>query len=229
MLAALAVTGCGGGGDERAATTPAPKPSGTPFPAVTFGELVPGVEYTTQKFQPAIRLTLPEGTWETPSGDTADHVEIEPETTPPVQEAGFAFHHMKQVFPAEEGGEIPGDAVDGPEDFAEWLTSHPHLKATKPEPVVALGLKGVSIDVTVKSSQPRKYKDCSKYEGDCVVMFPGGFEPLVYGSQTYGRFYVLEQPGGGQLVVEQFVEPRKQFERQAKLFDEALATASLAG
>ena len=114
---------------------------------------------------------------------------------------------MTQVFPPETGGVTPGDAVPGPDDFAAWLTTHPHLKTTKPKPVEALGLKGVSIDVRVKSSQPRKYKDCGKVEGDCVVMFVGKVEPIVYGSKSLGRFYVLEQPDGKQLVVEQYVEP----------------------
>ena len=136
---------------------------------------------------------------------------------------------MTKVFDAAKGGVTPGDAVDGPGDFGEWLTTHPHLRATKPKPVEALGVEGVSIDVRVKSSQPRKYKDCGKVLGDCVVMFVGKVEPIVYGSKSLGRFYVLEQPDGKQLVVEQSVEPASALKAQQPAFDAILSSAKTAG
>jgi hypothetical protein len=122
---------------------------------------------------------------------------------------------------------IPGDAEAGPADFAAWLTSHPHLRTTKPKPVEALGLQGVSIDVRVKSSQSRKYKDWGKVEGDCVVMFIGSVEPVVYGSKTFGRFYVLQQPGGKQLVVEEFAEPASAFRKTEPELDAVLRSARI--
>ena len=66
---------------------------------------------------------------------------------PPITASGVSFHHMTSVFPPKTGGVIPGDAVAGPADLAAWLTTHPHLRATRP-------------------SQPRKYKDCGKVEGE---------------------------------------------------------------
>ena len=78
-------------------------------------------------------------------------------------------------------------------DFTE-VADHIGLKATRPKPVEALGLKGVSIDVRVKSSQPRKYKDCGKVEGDCVVMFVGKVEPIVYGSSRSGASSCSSSP-----------------------------------
>ena len=224
----LAVAGCGGD-DEPARPTAAAKPSVTPFPTVDRATLEAGVEYTTKAFTPSFRITLPDGEWLAESADKPDHVEIGLDPDPPVQIAGIGFHHMTQVFPAAEGGETPGDATEAPDDFAAWLTGHPHLKTTKPEPVEALGLEGVSVDVTVKSSQPKKYKDCGKVEGDCVVMYVGGIEPYVYGSETYGRFLILEQPDGEQLVVEQYAEPRSAFKKVEPIFDEALASAALTG
>ena len=230
LLVVVAIAGCGGEDEPmRTTTAAAPKASVTPFPTVDGGTLEPGVEYTTKNFTPNFKITLPEGEWVAFASDKPDHIEIEIDPEPPVQMAGISFHHMTQVFPAKEGGELPGDATEAPEDFAEWLTTHPHLKATEPEPVEAMGLEGVSVDVTVKSSQPKKYRDCGKYEGHCVVMFVGGIEPLVMGSTSFSRFLVLEQPDGKELVVEQWVEPGKQFRKVAPLFEEALATASLAG
>ena len=144
----------------------------------------------------------------------------------PVDSSALAFHHMTQVFDPATGGRTPGDAVAGPDDFARWLTDHPHLKATEPQPVEALGLHGVAIDVRVKSSQPRKYKDCGKVAGDCVVMFVGKVEPIVYGSKSFGRFYVLEQRDGKQLVVEQYVEPASAFKAQSPAFEAVLDSAT---
>jgi hypothetical protein len=58
-------------------------------------------------------------------------------------------------------------------------------------------------------------------------MYVGGIETYVYGSDTYGRFLILEQPDGKELVIEEFVEPASEFREQEKLFDEALASASV--
>ena len=33
---------------------------------------------------------------------------------------------------------------------------------------------------------PDDYKDCGKVEGDCVVMFVGKVEPIVYGAKSLG-------------------------------------------
>lgn len=229
LLTAIVIAACGDDVGTDAGKAAAPESAMTPLPTIDMADLKSGVQYTTRAFEPRIRFTIPEGEWKAESADKPDHIEVVMNPDPPVQTAGIGFHHMKQVFPPGEGGVIPGDAVEGPDDFAEWLTSHPHLKASKPRPVEALGLEGVSVDVTVKSSQPKKYKDCGKVDGPhCVVMYVGGIEPLVYGSQTFGRFLVLEQPDGGELVVEQFVEPRKAFGKVAGILDEVLASASLA-
>lgn len=232
MLAGtIALTGCG---DEDADApagkrSTAAKPAITPLPDVDFVGLKPGVEYTTRVFKPNLRFTLPEGKWTAPSADDRDHVELEVETEQPIQDAGIGFHHMTKVFDPEAGGEEPGDAVDGPEDFAAWLTDHPHLKTTEPEPVEALGLKGVSIDLRgAKGKQKRQYKDCGKLEGSaCVVGFVGGIEPIVYGEKSFARFLVLEQPGGGQLVVEVWAEPLGPAEAEVERLAAILADASV--
>ena len=222
------VTACGG--DDKPSAATAAKATVTPYPSIDLGDLENGASYASRKFKPELTLTIPqEGNWNAAGADNADHVELEPEPVPPVSSSGISFHHMTRVFPPDKGGVIPGDAVAGPADFAAWLTSHPHLRTTKPKPVEALGLKGVLIDVRVKSSQPRKYKDCGKVEGECVVMFIGSVEPLVYGSKTFGRFYVLDQPGGKQLVVEEFAEPASAFKKTEPQLDAVLRSARVAG
>lgn len=227
-MSALLCTACGGdakGG--QSASTPSATPSITPFPTIDRADLITGTTYTTRQFKPNITLTMPEGDWLATGADSADHIEMEPVVEPPVENATLAFHHMTKVFDPATGGKTPGDAVAGPADFAAWLTHHPHLKTTKPKPVEALGLKGVSIDVRVKSSQPRRYKDCGKVGGECVVMFISSIEPIVYGSDSFGRFYVLEQPDGKQLVVEQAVTPPSAFKAEEPAFDAVLESANV--
>ena len=224
FAAVLLLPACGSKDEPKAAATA----SVTPFPTIDRADLTAGTTYTTQQFKPNITLTLPAGEWTAVGADSPDHLEIEPTVEDPVDSSAIAFHHMTQVFDPKTGGKTPGDAVAGPDDFAQWLTDHPHLKTTRPEPVEALGLKGVSIDVRVKSSQTRKYKDCGKVAGDCVVMFVGKIEPIVYGSASFGRFYVLEQPDGKQLVVEQYVEPASALKAQRPAFEAILASATTA-
>ena len=81
----------------------------------------------------------------------------------------------------------------------------------------------------MKSSQLQHHKDCGKVEGDCVVMFVGKVEPIVYGSRSLGRFYVLEQADGRELVVEQYVEPASALKAKQPAFDALLESASAAG
>jgi hypothetical protein len=227
-IAALLSAACGSDAQgERPASTARATPSVTPFPPIDRADLITGRTYRTRLFTPNITLTMPEGDWLATGADSADHIEMEPVVEPPVEDATLGFHHMTQVFDPATGGKIPGDAVAGPADFASWLTHHPHLRTTKPKPVEALGLKGVSIDVRVKSSQPRRYKDCGKVGGECVVMFNSKVEPVVYGSQTFGRFYVLEQPDGKQLVVEQAVTPASAFKAEKPTFDAVLESATV--
>lgn len=219
ILLGVVPAGCGGGSDA------APKPAAkvTPVPT-TFGvELKPGVAYTATRFKPKLRLVMPAGGWQVFSADKPGNLDLEPETEQPVQDSGISFYHHPKVFDARLGGQIPGDAKELKGDFAEWLGEHPHLKTTAPEPVEALGLSGVAIDVRVTSPQKRQYRDCGKVEGDCVVMLLGGIEPVVYGSQSFGRFLVLDLGGGDQLIVEEWVVPRKTARRELKRLDAALA------
>ena len=65
-------------------------------------------------------------------------------------------------------------------------------------------------------------------EGECVVMFVGKVEPIVYGSKSLGRFDVLEQPDGKELVVEQYVEPASALKAQQPAFDALLESATTA-
>jgi hypothetical protein len=58
-------------------------------------------------------------------------------------------------------------------------------------------------------------------------MFIGSVEPIVYGSKTFGRIYVLEQTGGKQIVVEQFAEPASAFKKAQPQLDAVLRSARI--
>ncbi len=230
LLAVATLAGCGGddgNGNGGGDAAQAPRAAISPVPTVFGGVMKPGVTYTTTAFRPRLQITLPPAEWKVLSADKPTSVELEPETDHPVSGSGISFYNGVRVFDAAKGGRIPGDAVDPPPDFAAWLTSHPHLKTTQPRPTEALGLKGVVIDVRVKSAQPRQYRDCGKVAGKCVVMMLGGIEPLVYGSETRARWLVLDLDGGGQLLVEEWAQPAKVFSSQLELLDRVVAGARL--
>ena len=185
-----------------------------------------GVTYTTRKFQPSLSITPGAGKWMAEGADRTDHIALALDVTR--GQGIIAFHHMTRVIDPDAGATIPGETVEGPADFAEWLTAHPHLKATKPKPASLLGLEGVRVDIETKSSPKKLPDDCGKFEPPCVPLFFDGFEIVSYGGDWKGRFYVLDQ-GERQLIVEQAVEPTRKFKaivRQLNAQLEAIALAS---
>ena len=184
-----------------------------------------GVAYTTRKFLPALSITPGEQEWIAEVGDRPDHLAIALDVTR--GQGVLGFHHMTRVIDADAGATIPGDAVEGPADFAEWLTAHPHLTASKPKPASRLGLEGVRVDIEPKSS-PKKVPDgCGKVDPPCVPLFFDEFEIVIYGSDWKGRFYILDQ-GERQLVIEQAVQPPGKFEAVVRQLDAQLEAVELA-
>ena len=59
-------------------------------------------------------------------------------------------------------------------------------------------------------------------------LFYDGFDPVVYASSDRGRFIVLKLPSGGELVIEQFVEPARAFRRGLQLLRPLLGRLHLA-
>jgi hypothetical protein len=226
LVLVLALAACGSD-DEPAKTTAskAAAPAGTPFPDGDMWPLQSGTTYTTRKFQPALSITPGKGKWTAEVGDRPEHLAAALDVTR--GQAIIGFHRMTQVFDPDAGGKIPGDAVEGPADFAEWLTTHPRLNATKPKPASLLGLDGVRIDITTKSSPKRIPNDCGKFEPPCLPLFYDGFEPVIYGGDWKGRFYVLDQ-GDRQLVVEQAIQPPRRFESLVKQLDVQLDAVEIA-
>ena len=192
------------------------------FPTEDVFPLESGKTYTTTRFRPTLRIKVQPGEWIAGTADRPDHLTVEREVDR--GDAILAFHHFTKVFDPRKGGVKPGDMVDGPRDVVRWLRTHPHLRTTAPVAVTRLGLRGVRMDVLVRSSPPRVPRDCGKVTGgtgDCVALFHDGFDFAVYPETGRSRFYVLGRPGE-QLVVELSAMPKARFASRVKMLERQL-------
>ena len=214
LVAAVALSGCGDEGTGRDATPPTVATKTTAAPAFgDFADLEAGRRYVSARFKPAIAFRVPPGAWSTEVGDSVGHVAIAA-TDPPgrIDQAILALHRMTRVFDPRRGGRIPGDQVAFSGSFARWLSEHPRLRTTQPKPVRLMGLDGVQLDlVNTRSSPAATPDDCGKVGPRCVPLFHDGLDFVAYSAGNHGRFTVLALPEGGELVIEQFVEPAGAF------------------
>jgi hypothetical protein len=235
--AALAAgTGCGSANDGARTATTARSTTAVAASSLGFGDdepLVPGRTYETHALKPALRFKVPIGKWVTEVGDNPPGFSIASvDPRPPLTQAILAVHRISTVFDARRGGRQPGDVVPLRGDFATWLRRHPHLRTSAPRRVSLLGLRGVQVDVTTRSSPPAVPDDCGKVGDACVPLFYDGRDFILYSTTTKGRFTVLELPSGGQIVVEQFAEfvadPKHALNRAIRILRPLLSRLELA-
>jgi hypothetical protein len=225
----VALAGCGGGGDDKSAKTPAA--SKPPYAlSIDRADLVAGKSYTTQRFKPAFRFTAGKGSWIVENRESHDHFAVSGELD------GFSvdelsWHRITRVFDPKKGGKLPSDQVPFSGDFAKWLTSHPRLRTTKPEKVTVAGLEGVQIDYTSKSASPRAPRDCGKAGPRCAILFYDGQDTVTIARGDRGRWIVLDLPDGDQLAIEEFASPGdpKHFSTMLKAFEPTLESLALVG
>ncbi|MCW3063171.1 MAG: hypothetical protein JWN32_343, partial [Solirubrobacterales bacterium] len=212
----------------RAAATAAPA---EPAPGLdTATDVQPGHTYTTRLFRPTISLTVPAGHWATEQGDSRAHISFADQKPPHgMAQAIVELHRIDHVFDPRRGGRIPGDEVPLHGSFVSWLRRHPHLRVTRPRPTRLLGLPGVVLDVSTRSSPARLPGDCAKTGRHCVPLFFDGLDYIDYSDTSRGRFSVLTLPGGGELVVEEFVEGAGAFKDGLRLLRPVVRGLHLAG
>lgn len=224
--AVLAAAGCGGGSTRSAttgATTEAARPAFSDYQALTSGK-----EYVTGAFKPALRFTVPRGGWSSEVGDTATDFTVAVHAPPPgMQQVLLAAHRITLVYDPQRGGTVPGDRVALHGSFADWLTRHPRLQVSGPKAVTVMGLSGVQLDVSGHSQPPKTPEECAKSGRGCVPLFYDGFDPVIYTRTSRGRFIVLRLSDGGELVVEEFVEPAAHFARGLRMLQPLLRTLRL--
>jgi hypothetical protein len=229
VLLSVVVSGCGRS-DERAAAISTPSASTAAAAFSDYQGLPSGRTYTTTAFRPSIRFTVPSGRWSSEVGDTATDFTVAVHDPPGgIAQALLAAHRVHLVYDPQRGGRIPGDRVPLHGSFADWLQGHRRLRVTAPKPVRLMGLTGVQMDVSGRSQPPRVPEECSKTGSDCVPLFYDGFDPVNYARSNRGRFIVLRLPSGGELVIEQFVEPAGDFARGLRLLRPLLGRLELAG
>jgi hypothetical protein len=222
--------GCGDD-DGKTATAPATTTTADASPPEAFSDFQPletGRTYTTKVFKPAVRFTVPAGSWASDTGDRpAAFAVAAVDPDEPVDQAIIGVHRFTNVFDAKRGGRKPGDTVPLRGSFATWLRTHPHLRTTAPRRAELLGLTGTQIDVTTRSSPPRVPDDCGKVGDRCVPLFDDGLDHVMYGEETKGRFIVLELPDGGEVVIEESGRPKRSFERILRILRPVLAELEL--
>ena len=211
VLGAVSVAGCGSNESATRARSPTP-------PQPVFQDLTPltsGRTYTTHLFQPTLRFTVQPGAWQAEDGDTRNEFSVsDPHPKLPVLQAILAAHRIVAVYDPRRGGDAPGDQVPFRGSFAAWLERHPRLRVTSPVPVALLGLKGVRLDVRARSTPPKVPRNCAKIGARlCAPIFSDAPDPVLATEDSISRFIVLALPHGGELVLEEYVEPLRAFRR----------------
>jgi hypothetical protein len=233
VLGAALVGGCGGGQDSHSAGTATARPATAPAAAGTafddYQDLESGRTYTTTAFKPAVRFVVPAGAWGSETGDTVPSFSVALHHPPKgISQALLGIHRIDRVFDPHRGGSTPGDLVALRGSFAAWLQKHPRLKVTAPRKVSLLGLDGVQLDITGASQPPKVPDECAEIGDDCVPLFSDGLDEISYANVARGRFTVLKLRDGGELVVEEFVEPKRSFARGLRLLRPLLRQMRLA-
>ncbi|HEY5437156.1 MAG TPA: hypothetical protein VIK13_18150 [Candidatus Limnocylindrales bacterium] len=182
----LVVTACGGSSASPAASGPvvSPMPAGT---------------YTSSAFQPAVTFTVPDG-WAKPA-DTAPYLQLIP--------AGsdvLGIHLFRAVVAASQDPACPATPEPGvgttSTDLVAWLRARPGLVVGTPVMATVGGLRGVSIDVAIKNGWTTS---CPFAGGSPTVPLitskAADYHWVIVGNERL-RFYVLDLPGGGTVIVD---------------------------
>jgi hypothetical protein len=174
-----------GGSAAASATAPAT----TPMPAGT---------YTTSSFQPALTFTVPAG-WELVA-DTPTWVQLQPAGAPDlgiyVFRDAFALSQESSCPTTEEAGVGRTSSA-----LVTWLRGLPGVTSTSPALVTVGGLRGASVDLSIKDGWTTS---CPFANGIPTVPLirNDGIERWVLAGSERLRFYVLDVPGGGTIIVD---------------------------
>ncbi len=182
----LVVTACGGSPAAPAGDGPTP----SPMPAGT---------YTSSGFQPAVTFTVPDG-WAKPV-DSAPYLQLIP--------AGsevLGIHLFRDAVAASQDPACPATPEPGvggtSTELVAWLRGRPGLDVGPPLMVTVGGLRGVSVDVAIKAGWTAS---CPFAGGSPTVPLitskTAAYHWVIVGNERL-RFYVLDLPGGGTVIVD---------------------------
>ena len=184
------VAACGGASlPPPAAGTPAPSAATTPMPAGT---------YTTSAFQPALTFTVPDG-WELVS-DTPSWVHLQPSGSP-----DLGIYLFRDAFALSQDPSCPTTAEPGvgktSSELIAWLRSLPGVTSSSPALVTVGGLRGASLDLGIKDGWTTSCPFANGVPTTPLVR-NDGIERWVLAGTERLRFYILDVPGGGTVIID---------------------------
>jgi hypothetical protein len=147
-LVVLAVSACGGGGQEEAKGRPLPE-----APKI----LRPG-EYSSEEFKPSLSFRVGKG-WEVSELQQKPYFDILHEYQGGDYFVAISFNNPP---PMVSDPRHPNRLVPAPKDWVSWFEEHPYLKTSSPQPTSVGGVEGRRLDARV-SSLPEDY-----YSEDCL-------------------------------------------------------------
>jgi hypothetical protein len=182
----LVVAACGG----SSAAPDASGPTSPPLPAGT---------YTSTAFQPAVTFTVPDG-WEK-AVDTPPYMLIRP--------AGseiLGIHLFRDAAAASQDPACPATPEPGvgttSTELVAWLRGLPGLVVGTPVMATVGGLRGVSVEVGIKAGWTTS---CPFAGGSPTVPLiaskTAAYHWVIVGNERL-RFYVLDLPAGGTVIVD---------------------------
>ncbi len=191
IAVAVALAACGGAvaPPAPAATPDTTAPASTPMPAGT---------YTTATFQPPLTFTVPDG-WELVA-DTPTWVQLRPAGT-----QNIGIYLFRDAFALSQDPACPTTAEPGvgttSTELTAWLRGLPGLVASSPALVTVGGLRGTSLDLAIKADWT---ESCPFADGLPTVPLirNDGIERWVLAGSERLRFYLLDVPGGGNVIVD---------------------------
>jgi hypothetical protein len=201
-LVVLAVSACGGGGQEKAKARPLPE---APSFRSASKDLRPG-EYRSEEFKPSLSFRVGKG-WES-DVEVADFLGLRRG-----ESASLSFWNVQEVYKSSTTGSI--NPVPAPDDMVGWFEHHPYLQTDEPEPVTLGGVKGVQFDVAVEDLPGDFSSLCEPGCVDIAKLSDGSWIGFVEGDKE--RVIVLEDVKGKTVIVE--------FGSSATTFDESAPEA----
>jgi hypothetical protein len=172
---------------------------GTPTATPAQRQALPGGDYRSAGFRPAVAFTLPDGWLITE--DSADLLALQPVTSDAV-----GIYLFRSPRAASQQADCPITPVPevGPmaRDLVDWMAALPGLETGDRQPVSLGGLTGFALDVSIVGGWTAS---CPFANGlPTVPLLVGATSDLrwvVAGSERL-RLRVLDDPAGGTVVVD---------------------------
>ena len=180
-------------------SSPTPSASSTPAGSIACEDDIPGCagrlaagEHASRQFEPPIRFAVPAG-W-TNAIDATHVYKLDPDVTP-----GSYLIAWSQAEIAEECTPAAKPALGhAPQDFVDYLTTHPGLETSTPVPIARGGYQGQALDVWIRSEW---VNPCPEASSGLQFIFAGGNDAYWYGVGLGQRMHLEIADVAGTTVI----------------------------